>query len=214
MMHLKKKRVGIALPPVLVIVFILLILAFVVKATSAKTVVKTIADIEKIAQGDTALFTMLEGGLCAPLSNVSLKYAIGIGLTGIPHPPDKVSVTYAGISELVNISKCVKSFMKSVNADNYDFYVAYRGTNYYHIPSSGYKSGDPKRTESVYISVPDSDSNVAQVVLNTNLPPLQGTPCPEKDGTYTCLPQAYCTLRGKTCNTKDYLCAGASCCCA
>lgn len=208
---------GISVAIVLLVFFIILAIGAVLAIVSIKVVVQTTADVERISQGDTVLFAMLETGYCAAASGAPLKYVLGAGLaSGAPNP---VSVNYAGATENVNIKDtngCVSRFMQSVKVGNYNFSAAY-GAKQYNVVS-GYKAEDRKRIERVYVAVPDGTmGGVAEVVLSTNLPERGEKPCPEKDGSYFCTPETYCTLAGSSCSKdsdgKNYLCGGATCCC-
>lgn len=211
---MKKIRHGdISFPIFLVMFAILLVIMIIISLFSSITVVRTTADIESIAQGDTVLFAMLESGICAPVSNIPLKYVLGVGLTGDPVHTYNVDVYSDGKKDTVKIDKCVRDFLKSINASKYNFHVQYNGVEYYRVPSVGYDKDKPKKTEKIYVSVPDSASHVAEVVLDTNLPERGNEACPEKEETHFCTPRTYCLLGKGTCDDK-YMCAGASCCCA
>lgn len=219
----KKKRHGdLSFPVILILFAVLLVVMIVISLYSSLNVIKTTADIEGIAQGDTMLFAMLESGICAPATNTPLKYVLGMGLSGAGISandidvdyvvPESVEVNYGGLSDTVNVEGCVKKFMKSVNASAYKFNIDYDGHTYYEIPSDDYSADKPKKTEKIYISVPDGGSRVATVVLSTNFIARGDKACPEKDGAHSCAPRVYCLLEKGTCD-EAYVCS-ASCCCA
>jgi len=204
-----KHHIGsLSIPVVLVLFAVMSMLAVVISTLSIKTVIKTSSDVSHISQGDTILFSMLESEECSE-SNLSVKYIIGVGLANSGKNP--VEVDYNGVNENVDVKECVKKFMKSINEEEYEFEVTYNGRKYY-VVSERYDESRPKKTDEIYISVPDSASGIAKVVLNLLFPPSGDEICPEKDGTYFCVPKPYCILRGASCN-PEYTCGAAACCC-
>ena len=202
-------RRGISTIVALVVYAVLLAIGIIVSLSSVTNVVQTTVYIEKIAQGDTVLFTMLESGLCAPNSGAPLKYVIGVGLAKNAQAP--VEMKYNGIDEDVDVTNCVTRFMNSLQIDNYKFSASYGSDEY--IVDTNFDTEVAKRTERIYISVPSSEQGVAEIIIHTN---FQGTEadavCPVEDETHICTPPIYCGLIGSSCD-EGYLCGGGSCCC-
>lgn len=213
----KRRHGALALPIQLVMYVGLIILTVVIMLSFSTTVVRTNANINKISHGDTVLFTMLESNLlspsCAPASGIPLKYVLSTGLSAV-FPPNPVEINYNGVTEKIDVGKCVKAFLKSVNLEKYDFYATYGGTDYYGVLSVGYDIYKPKRTEKIYLSVPSSAATpgIAEAVLNANLDGDVDAICPEDEGTHFCTPAIYC-LMGKNICDSNYACGGATCCC-
>ncbi len=204
------KRRGISTIVALVVYAVLLGIGIIVSLSSVTNVVQTTVYIEKIAQGDTVLFTMLESSLCAPDSGTPLKYVLGIGLATGADPSVEI-VDYNGIDESVDVEQCVTRFMDALDIDNYKFSASY-GVNTY-IVDTNFDIEIAKRTERMYISVPSSGQGVAEVVLHTNfLGSDAEAVCPMEDETHICTPPMYCGLIGSSCD-EGYLCGGGSCCC-
>lgn len=210
----KKRCGGLSLPIVLIIYTLLFVIGIMIFFSSARTVIFTRADVENIAQGDTILYSMLESSHCAPKSGAPFKYILGVALAGDDPASEYVSVTYAGASDNnIHITHdCVFNFLKSVNIPDYNFYVNYQGFKFQANKEGTFDAEERKKTETVYISVPEDPPAVAEVVLQRNLPKRAEKACPEKDGTFFCTPETYCALRGSDCN-RDYVCGGATCCC-
>ncbi|MCK5233346.1 MAG: hypothetical protein KAJ91_00870 [Candidatus Aenigmarchaeota archaeon] len=202
-------RHGISTIVALVVYTVLLGIGIIVSLSSVTNVVQTTVYIEKIAQGDTVLFTMLESNLCAPAAGAPFKYVLGVGLaTGVP---DEVAMNYNGIDENIDVENCVTRFMKSVQIDNYKFSASYGADEY--LVESDFEPDIAKRTEKVYISVPSKERGVAEVILHTNFPEDAASDvCPTEEETHMCLPHTYCGLIGSS-SDKKYLCGGGSSCC-
>ena len=203
------ERRGLSTIIALVVYTVLLGIGVIISLSSVTNVVQTTVYIEKIAQGDTVLFTMLESGLCAPVSGMPLKYVLSIGLAS--GAPDDVTINYNGINEDVDVKKCVSRFMDSLKMDNYKFSASY-GLDAY-VVESDLNTDIAKRTERIYISVPSIDQGVAEVVIHTNfIGSYAEAVCPVEEETHVCTPPIYCALISSSCD-EGYLCGGGSCCC-
>ena len=202
-------RRGISTIIALVVYTVLLGIGVIISLSSVTNVVQTTVYIEKIAQGDTVLFTMLESNLCAPATDAPLKYALSVGLAN--NAEDVVSMNSEGIDEDIDIKDCVTRFMKSIQIDNYKFSASYGSDEY--LVESNFDSDIAKRTERVYISVPNIKHGVAEVIIHTNFPEDAASEvCPVEEETHMCLPYMYCGLIGSSCD-NGYLCGGGNCCC-
>ena len=202
-------RRGISTIVALVVYTVLLGIGIIVSLSSVTNVVQTTVYIEKIAQGDTVLFTMLESGLCATSTKVPFKYVLSVGLAR--GAPASVGMNYEGTDETIVVKDCVTKFMKALKIDNYKFSASYGSDDY--IVDTNFDTEIAKRTERIYISVPSTTQGVAEVVLHTNFPDSEAeSVCPVEEETHICTPPIYCGLIGNSCD-EGYLCGGGSCCC-
>ena len=202
-------RRGISTIVALVVYTVLLGIGVIVSLSSVTNVVQTTVYIEKIAQGDTILFTMLESNLCAPATDAPLKYILSIGLAN--KAEKTVAMNYNGIDENIDVANCVTRFMKSIKVDKYSFSASYDSDEY--LVESNFDADIAKRTERLYISVPSSERGVAEVIIHTNFPETDADKiCPVEEETHICIPTMYCGLIKSSCDT-GYLCGGGNCCC-
>lgn len=199
---------GISSAVATLVIFLLAAILAVVALISMRDVIQTTAAIETIARGDTVLFAMLETGICTELG-APLKYVLGIGLAS--GGPASVTVNYGGRTGDVAVVGCITKFMKSINAEKYNFSVRYGNAKY--VVLSGYDINEQERTEKIFIAVPNDKSGVAQVALSVNFPKQGNEVCPESGGGYFCTPATYCLLLGRSCDIEKYGCGAATCCC-
>ncbi len=203
------RRRGISTIVALVVYTVLLGIGVIISLSSVTNVVQTTVYIEKIAQGDTVLFTMLESSLCAPTTDAPFKYVLSVGLAN--NAEKTVAMNYNGIDETIDVANCVTRFMKSIKIDKYKFSASHDLDEY--VVESDFDTDITKRTERIYISVPSSEHGVAEIIIHTNFPESDAdTVCPVEDETHICTPSMYCGLLGRSCD-NGYLCGGGNCCC-